>query len=56
MGNITFTPALFRKLKHCYKKAVTEKKDMFVFDGREILTAYAKYLIEYLETKFKDGK
>ena len=25
---------------------------MFVFDGYEFLTSYAKYVIEYLNTKF----
>jgi hypothetical protein len=51
---ITFTPALFKKLKSAYNKAVKENKDSFVFEGDEWLTSYAKYVIEYLTPKFKN--
>ena len=36
----------FRKL---YEKAVKEKQDMFIYQGQDILTNFAKYLIEYHE-------
>lgn len=53
MEHLNFTPELFRKFKGEYKKAQDEGKEMFIFKEHEILTAYAKYLIQYLETKFK---
>ena len=34
--------------------AKTFKKDIFIFDGNELLTSYAKYLIEYLTPMFKN--
>jgi hypothetical protein len=39
----------YLELKRLYKKTVDEKKEMFVWKGQDILTQYAKYLIEYLE-------
>lgn len=42
-----------RELKQAYKKAVADKKEQFTFYGNELLTSYAKYLIEYAETKLK---
>lgn len=38
------------EFKIAYKKAYSDDKKSFVFKGQELLTAYAKYLIEYLET------
>ena len=38
-----------KSLKAAYLKAVDENRDMFVYKGHELLTQYAKYLIEYLE-------
>jgi hypothetical protein len=38
-------------LQAAYDKAVKEKKETFIFQGQEILTAYAKYLLEYLKSK-----
>lgn len=50
---INFTEQKFKKLKLQYEKAVTENKEQFYFDGNLLLTSYAKYLVEYLTTKFK---
>ena len=36
----------FRKL---YEKAVKEKEDIFMFQEQEVLTRFAKYVIEYHE-------
>ena len=37
-----------------FKKAYQAcQGDRFTFDGNEFLKAYAKYLIEYLETRLK---
>jgi len=38
------------RLQKAYDKALVEKKDMFVFEGHEFVTKYAKYVLEYLNT------
>tara|TARA_B100000131_G_C17861031_1_gene510055 strand:- start:49 stop:255 length:207 start_codon:yes stop_codon:yes gene_type:complete len=40
-------------LVECYKKAVREDKEVFIFDGNEFYTPYARYLIQYLSNQFK---
>ncbi len=49
-----FTKDMLKKFKAAYQKAIEEKKDTFLFDGDEFLVSYAKYVIEYLESKFKN--
>jgi hypothetical protein len=52
---IEFTPEKFKQLKKEYNIAVKEGKESFMFLGQyELLTSYAKYLIEYLESKFEN--
>lgn len=41
------------KLKKAYAKAVDNNQEMLVLDGTEILTMYAKYLIQHLEYKYE---
>jgi hypothetical protein len=36
-------------LKRLYFIALEEKQEVFVYQGQQILTDYAKYLIQYLE-------
>lgn len=50
---ITFTQAKLKAFKALYEK--TPPRQTFMFEGREILKEYAKYVIEYLETQFKRG-
>jgi len=38
-------------LKAKYENAIIEKKENFIFNGQEILTKYAKYLLEELQTR-----
>ena len=38
-------------LKRAYNKAIKDGKEMFMFKGSQVLTVYAKYLVEYLTTK-----
>lgn len=52
MSGINFTPELFASLKRAYEHAVEIKAEAFTFEGQVILTSYAKYMIEYLSTKF----
>lgn len=53
MNTINFTPKLLANLKEKYKLAKETGADVFIFEGHELLTAYAKYLIEYLDGKLK---
>lgn len=50
---ITVSKKSFEQLKELYKKATGDNKNSFLFQEKEFLTSYAKYLIEYLEPKFK---
>ena len=50
---INWTRPMFARFKIAHKKAVDEKKESFMFDGNEVVTSYAKYLIEYLGGKLK---
>jgi len=39
------------KLTSLYEKAVEDNEDVFMYEGQEILTTYAKYLIEFLKVQ-----
>jgi hypothetical protein len=56
MSEIKFTEEKYKELKQLYKIACDTGKDIFQFEGNELLTAYAKYLIEYLSDKFERNK
>ena len=43
-------PEYLKELKKAYEKAVKEKAYSFIFNEQEVLTDYAKYLIQYLES------
>lgn len=53
--HVEFTPQKLKDLKDSYKSAVKYNQDSFWFDGNEVITSYAKYLIEYLDMQFKKG-
>jgi hypothetical protein len=53
---IIFTREKLAYLKRRYNKAVKDKEQVFIFEGKEVLTTFAKYLIEYLELHLKGGK
>lgn len=53
MKSINFNAEKLEELKKLYLNAVTTGSDIFIFDGSEISTTYAKYLIEYLNEKIK---
>ena len=38
------------KLEKLYKKAIKEKKDIFIFKDSNLLVNYAKYVIEHLKS------
>lgn len=52
-NTISVDKSTLLRLKNDYKNAVDNSKDTFMFQGKELLTEYAKYLIEYLTLKFK---
>jgi hypothetical protein len=41
------------RFKKEYEKAVKENVATFKFDGKEFVPGFAKYLIEYLETRIQ---
>ena len=47
---VTFDRPKLEALKLAYREALKAEKESFWFENREYLVAYAKYLIEYLET------
>lgn len=51
-NTITFDRQKLINLKRAYTNALKDSKEIFVFEGQQILTAYARYLIEYLEGLF----
>ena len=50
-NTIQFDAITVRKLKIAYKKALLSNTEHFTFENNILLTNYAKYLIQYLETK-----
>jgi len=52
VDTIQFDAKKFLRLKAAYRKACDAGETQFTFDGHELLVAYAKYLIQYLEGKF----
>jgi hypothetical protein len=48
---INWTADMLKRLKAAHHKAVSSRADQFTISIRD--TRYAKYLIEYLEPKFK---
>lgn len=41
------------RFKQEYRLAQNQKKEVFVFEGSEVLVSYAKYVIEYFDSLFK---
>jgi hypothetical protein len=48
---VNFTPAKVRALRKAYEQAKKAGKDTFLFETRTLLTRYAHYLLEYLESR-----
>ena len=48
---IQFNANTVRKLKRAYSKALLSNAEHFTFENNILLTSYAKYLIQYLESK-----
>lgn len=54
--SMNFTPELLKELKVAYRQAVRDGQEAFLFNGHVLLTDYAKYMVEYLESMFKTGR
>jgi len=52
---ITFNKKKLKELKTAYAVAVINRSETFRYEGRVFLTGYAKYVIEYLESRFANG-
>ena len=48
MPVIQWTQSRVAKFKQAYQQAVTNQVETFLFEGNQFVTAYAKYLLEYL--------
>ena len=53
MKEISWTVDMLKRFKKAYEEASKEEKMSFMFDYNEFDLGYAKYLIEFLEIKFK---
>jgi len=51
IGPGTVTEQNYPEFKKTYKKAADKKLESFMFQSNEVLTGYAKYLCEYVETQ-----
>lgn len=51
---ISFNREKLKKLKQQYEIAKQKNSELFLFENHEILTTYAKYLIQYLEKELGD--
>ena len=47
------TPKVLRELKKAYATAVDNNQTIFTFQGKEFVTKFAKYLIEFIEDKVR---
>jgi hypothetical protein len=53
MTMIDFDKPKYMRLKRLYEKAKADGKEVFLMDEHEILTDYAKYMLEYLAHHLK---
>lgn len=53
MDFINFDRDKYAQLISAHETAQKEGKDIFIFEGHELLTQYAKYMIEFLKQKFE---
>ena len=53
VGKLSFNVGMLKQLKADYDCALAAGKFTFIHQGNELVTGYAKFMIEYLETKVK---
>lgn len=49
--NVHINKQAYLELKQLYNEAMLEKREVFLFQEKEILTAYTKYLLEHLRNQ-----
>ena len=49
VDKIQFDEAKYRSLKKAHERAVQNREEQFTWNGHDLVTNYAAYLIEYLE-------
>jgi len=54
-ATVTFTPEKLVEFKRLYELHKKDGKDTFFYEEKEYVTAYAKYVIQYLDGKFKSN-
>lgn len=52
-SGMTFTPKVTEQLRQAYGTAVADKQPDFVFEGQLFYTKYAMYLLQYLDSVFR---
>ena len=53
IGDVEWNATMLKEFKDEYKKAVKEKESIIMYKEHQYVVPFAKYLIEYLEPKFK---
>lgn len=53
MDSITINHENYKQLKKAYDKAVKDGVDQFIFEGSELVTKFAKYLLEHMRNVLK---
>lgn len=51
--HFTFDKEKTKELREAYDTAVADGAEQFVFHGHTLVVDYAKYLLQYLEGRFK---
>jgi hypothetical protein len=51
---ITWTPQLLGQFKRAYQTALDNGIEVFTFQDNQYVPSYARYLIQYLESQFKE--
>lgn len=44
----------YNYFKNLYELAKKNKKESFIYDGQEVLVAYAKYIVEHMQSNLDD--
>jgi hypothetical protein len=54
MKGVEFSLQDLKQLKDAYEQAVKDEKESFEFHGEEVITDFAKYMIQFLENVYTD--
>lgn len=49
MNEFKFTKESFQEFKSLYKESEAKQLESFIFERHQVLTLYAKYVIDYVE-------